>query len=120
MKKAFIILLILVPVYLVFMSAFDKAEVLRPRALHAMDSLLEAYKDKTDGITFTNRRPDEWRIFDYTNQLVIGGTNYQCVFAADSWDYQGASNLLVITSDKRFLYMDQHGAVPLTGMPPGY
>jgi hypothetical protein len=120
MRKTVIIILILVPVYIVFMRAFNKAEVLRPRARHTMDSLLEAYTTKMAGGIFTNRSTDERRIFDFTNHFVVGGTNYQCLFAADSWDYQGASNLLAITTDKRFLYIDHHGAVPLSGMPPGY
>jgi hypothetical protein len=120
MKKTVIIILILVPVYLVFMRSFNRAEVLRPRALHTMNTLFEAYMAKMDGGVFTNRRPDERRVFDFTNHFVVGGTNYQCLLAADSWDYQGASNLLAITSDKRFLYIDQHGAVLLSGMPPGY
>ena len=56
----------------------------------------------------------------YTNRYVIDGAVYECVMAVDSWDYQGLSNLLVLTTDKKFLYIDRSGAVPVDHMPPGY
>lgn len=120
MRKLAIFLLIAVPLYVIFLRAFNKAEVLRPRVLHVQNTLLEAYLEQANGVVFTNHRPEECHIFGFTNHLVIGSTNYQCVLAADSWDYQGSSNLLVITTNRSFLYIDKHGPVPIEHMPPGY
>ena len=111
---------VVVALYLFFGHAFTVGEIRRPRVIHVKNTLFEAYMDKTAGVIFTNRYPQNCRVFDYTNLFVIAGTNFQCVLAADSWDYQGASNLLALTSDKMFLYIDEHGAVLASHYPPGY
>lgn len=71
---------------------------------------------------FTNPFPNECRIYEYTNRYSVSGSNYQCVLAADRWDYQGKTNLLTLTSDGGFLYIGKNGvARPRTWKQvPGY
>ncbi len=120
MKKYIILGGLLVALYLLFMHAFTVGEIRRPHVIRVKNTLLEAYAERTAGHDFTNRRPEGCRVFDYTNLHVIAGTNYQCVLAADSWDYQGASNLLALTTNRSFLYIHPRGAVPAKSYPPGY
>jgi len=64
---------------------------------------------------FTNPSPDRARIYIYTNDYVISGTNYRCVLAADSWHRLGASNLLAITTNGFFLRVSEDGMARLAG-----
>jgi hypothetical protein len=117
--RTIIVICLLVVAYLLFMSALARSQR-RAVVVNTKSALLSSYVDfKTDG-TLTNSWSTRYHVHPYTNHYVIGGTDYQCVLAADSWDYQGLSNLLVLTTDKAFLYVDPHGAVPLSDMPPGY
>ena len=58
---------------------------------------------------FTNRYPLICHISEYTNRHLVNGTIYQCILAADSWDYRGRSNLLAITTNGMFLFIDRQG-----------
>jgi len=58
---------------------------------------------------FTNRWPLICHISEYTNRHLVNGTIYQCILAADSWDYRGRSNLLAITTNGTFLFIDRQG-----------
>jgi len=106
--------------YLLYAYA-DMISCRRAGTLHVKGMLLEAYCEKTNGTAFINRHPERCRVFDYTNYYLIGGTGYQCSVAADSWDYQGASNLLVVTTNwRQFLYINETGVTLVRFAPPGY
>jgi len=62
------------------------------------------------GESFTNSYPDTYHLFVYSNRYTISGTVYQCVVAADSWDYHSRSNLLAFTTNGVYLFIDSHGA----------
>jgi hypothetical protein len=111
--------LLLIAAFLTFMPALARSQR-RAMAVNAKSTLLSAYADiKTDG-ALTNSWSLRYHVRPYTNRYVIDGTVYQCVLAADSWDYQGADNLLALTTKEAFLYIDPHGAVPVGHLPPGY
>ncbi|MGA9778025.1 MAG: hypothetical protein ACLPRE_07570 [Limisphaerales bacterium] len=65
-----------------------------------------------DGI-LTNWSPNVCHLFQFTNHYTISGTDYQCVVAADSWDYRARSNLLAITTNGVYLFIDSHGVTEL-------
>ena len=92
----------------------------RAHTINLKSTLKEAYLGKLNGTVFVNRHPEDYRILDYTNFYLIEGTGYQCSVAADSWDYQGASNLLAVTTNWQFLYINATGATPFHHAPPGY
>lgn len=70
----------------------------------------------------TNWSPNMCHLFEFTNHYTISGTDYQCVVAADSWDYRDRSNLLAITTNGVFLFIDNHGVTKLRDWHevPGY
>jgi hypothetical protein len=74
-----------------------------------------------DGI-LTNCSPNVCHLFPFTNHYSIYGTDYQCVVAADSWDYRGRSNLLAITTNGVYLFIDSHSVTKLRDWHelPGY
>ena len=116
-RAIIVIILLLIAAYLIFVPALARSQR-RASVLNLKSELLSAYADlKVDN---TNMPKDPYHVRLYTNCYSIGGTIYQCVLAADSWDYQGASNLLVLTTNKTFLYIDGHGPILLNGHPPGY
>jgi hypothetical protein len=59
---------------------------------------IAALQLKQDG-RFTNSYPNICHLFVYTNHYSISGMDYQCVVAADSWDYRSRSNLLAFTTN---------------------
>ncbi len=111
--------LMVVAAFILFMPALARSQR-KQVILGVRSALLSSYVDLQRGEALTNSRSVDYHVYLYTNRYVIGGTVYRCVLAADSWDYQGLSNLLVLTTDKRFLYIGRHGAVPVSLMPPGY
>src|SRR5690349_7965333 len=66
------------------------------------------------GESFTNSYPDLYHLSVYSNRYTISGTIYQCVVAADSWDYHSRSNLLAFTTNGVYLFIDSHGAQKLS------
>lgn len=119
MRIAIIIGLLLIAAYLVFMPALARSQR-KAGIVGVKSALLSSYVDFQRGEALTNSWSARYHVHPYTNTYVIDGTVYQCVLAADSWDYQGYSNLLVLTTDKRFLYVGQRGVVQVSFMPPGY
>lgn len=117
MKTTIVIILLLVIAFLFFLSELAKSQR-HAEVINAKSRLLSTYDDVQKGEALTN----SWNRYtrSYTNRYEIGGIVYQCVLAVDSWDYQGPSNLLVLTADKKFLYIDGHGATLVTNRPPGY
>lgn len=61
------------------------------------------------GEPFTNSYPDLYRLFVYSNRYTISGTVYQCIVAADTWDYHDRRNLLAYTTNGVYLFIDNHG-----------
>ena len=105
---------------LIINHAVIVADQRRPN-VHGVKSILrQALGDRTRSVPFTNPYPDLCRVLDYTNYHLISGTGYQCVLAADSWDYQGPTNLLAITTNSLYLYVGKSGTVEASGFPPGY
>jgi len=117
MKTIIVIGLLLMMAFFVFLWELAKSQRYA-EVVHAKGRLLSTYVDIQQGNALTN----SWNqhTHPYTNRYVIDGTAYQCVMAVDSWDYQGPSNLLVLTADKKFLYIDGHGVSLVTNRPPGY
>lgn len=64
---------------------------------------------------FTNPAPDRARIYTYTNDHAIAGTNYRCVLVADSWHRLSTSNLLAISTNGYFLLISKDGVARLAG-----
>jgi len=62
------------------------------------------------GEPFTNSAPELFHLLVYSNRYTISGTVYQCIVAADSWDYHSHSNLLAFTTNGVYLFVDSHGA----------
>jgi hypothetical protein len=117
MKTAIVIGLLLITAYLILISALAKSQRYA-KVVDACGALLSAYDDVQKGEALTN----SWNrhTLPNTNRYVIDGVVYQCVMAVDSWDYQGPSNLLALTAEKKFLYIDGHGVTLVTDRPPGY
>ena len=117
MKATIVIIVLLVIAILFLLSELAKSHR-HADVINAKGRLLSTYDDVQKGDALTN----SWNryIRSYTNRYEIGGIVYQCVLAVDSWDYQGPSNVLVLTTDKKFLYIDGHGATLVTNRPPGY
>ena len=113
------ILALLLITFLAFVPALARSER-RAVVVNTKGALLSSYVDLQAKGVLTNTWSVRHHVRPYTNRYVLDGTVYQCVLAADSWDYQGASNLLALTADKTFLYIDQRRAIPLQHMPPGY
>ena len=115
MRTKIVIFLVLILVLIIgcfyFLSALERSER-KARVVHATSALLSTYH--------SNYWKGSCRVFPYTNHFAIGGKIYQCVLAADSWDYQGKSNLMAFTTNQAFLYIDKHGAVLVNRYPPGY
>lgn len=86
----------------------------------AMNSLTISYAELRQYGAFTNPSPSRARIFAYTNDYVISGTNYHCILAADSWHYQGAKHVLAISTNGFFLLITEDGPVHLRGTVPFY
>jgi|SRR5580658_9157801 hypothetical protein len=80
-------------------------------ACAAWFSLKIASVDLDQNGSFTNPSPRYCRIVDFTNRYSISGTVYQCVLAADSWDYRDRSNLFAITTTGAILFIDKHGVI---------
>ena len=118
MKTAVVIILLLI-VYFVFVSALTRSQR-RANVIDAKNGLVSAFVDFQNGETLTNSWNLRHHAHSYTNRYVIDGAVYQCAIAVDSWDYQGLSNLLTLTTNKSYLYIDSHGAIPVGNMPPGY
>ncbi|HRY49508.1 MAG TPA: hypothetical protein P5186_15770 [Candidatus Paceibacterota bacterium] len=119
MRTAIIIGLLLIVAYFIFVPALARSGW-RAVAVNAKATLHSTYVAVQKGGVYTNDWTVRFHVRPYTNRYVIGGEVYQCVMAVDSWDYQGRSNLLAITIEERFLYIDQRGAVPVSHLPPGY
>lgn len=68
------------------------------------------------GESFTNSYPDLYHLFVYSNCYTISGAVYQCVVAADSWDYHSRSNLLAFTTNGVYLLIDSHGAQKMSDL----
>jgi hypothetical protein len=105
---------------LVINHAVTVADQRRPDVHGVKSVLLQAFDAKTRNVIFTNPYRDLCRVVEYTNYHLISGTGYQCVLAADSWDYQGLTNLLAITTNRLYLYIGKSGTVEASGFPPGY
>lgn len=63
------------------------------------------------------------RVYAWTNEYAIGGTNYQCEFAGENGEFTSRGTL-AITTNEVFLWIDKKGGVvPLirrnTALPPG-
>jgi hypothetical protein len=119
MRTTIIIGVLLIAAYLIFMPALARSQR-RAVVLNAKGALLSSYVDFQKGEALTNSWNVRYHAHSYTNRYVIDGAVYQCVMAVDSWDYQGLSNLLALTTDKKLLYIDQRGAAPVSHLPPGY
>jgi hypothetical protein len=117
MKTTIVIGLLLILAFGVFLKELAKSQRY-VEVMHAKNSLVSTYADVQQGNALTN----SWNrhTHPYTNRYVLDGTAYQCVMAIDSWDYQGPSNLLMLTADKKFLYIDGRGVRVVTNRPPGY
>ena len=89
------------------------------RAKHAaaivitVDSLKAAYVALKQDDRFTNIAPQICHIYEYTNRYSVSGKVYQCEFAADAWDHRAHDNLLAITTNYEFLFIDKKGVVVL-------
>ncbi len=121
MNKTVIVLLVLAALYLVFMRELARSHR-RKIVEHPVNALQSAFADLKQNGNITNRWPNSYRIFNYTNHYSIAGKEYRCVLAADSWDYRGASNLLVLTTNRVFLFINQQDILLLTNsiFPPGF
>jgi hypothetical protein len=121
MKKTFIVLLVLAALYFVFMRELARSQR-RTNVVNTVGALQSAFADLKQNGNITNRWPNSYRIFNYTNHYSIAGKEYQCVLAADSWDYRGASNLLALTTNRVFLFINQQDILLLTNsiFPPGF
>lgn len=125
MKRVATILLVLsVPVVvagLILVPGQIRAKRSAARVV-TISSLKVAYADLEQEGRFSNRWPQFCRISSYTNRYAISGTVYQCVLAADSWDYRGRDNLLAITANGSLLFIDKKGALALNKWNdlPGY
>ena len=118
MKTVIAVILLLI-VFLVFLLALARSQRCAD-VVNAKSGLLSAYVGVRNGEVLTNSWDVRHHTRSYTNHYVIDAADYQCVVAVDSWDYQGLSNLLVLTTDKKFLYIDSRGAMLVSNMPPGY
>ena len=64
------------------------------------------------------------RVYAWTNEYAIGGTNYQCEFAGENEEFANRGTL-AITTNEVFLWINKTGGVfPLirrdTALPPGW
>jgi hypothetical protein len=82
-------------------------------ASSAWYSLKIASADRAEYEKFANRYSHSCRIYDFTNRYSISGIVYQCILAADSWDYRDRSNSLAITTNGEILFIDKHGVIRL-------
>jgi hypothetical protein len=67
---------------------------------------------------------DSLTVYPYTNQFIVGGTNYQCEFAVQSDFYFEGKGFLAITTNVDYVWIDKkRGAIPLIRpqiLPPGF
>ena len=86
------------------------------------NALKAAYLEREQDGQLTNTEPRICRIFEFTNHYAVGAADYRCVVAADSWDYRDSSNMLTITTNWDFLFIDRSGVTPLhrDDPPTGY
>ena len=109
--KKYVIALIVMGVF-IFLSRIPdmiSAKHVRP-VVPAWSAVNTAALQIGMGGSFTNSTPDLFHLSVYTNQYTISGAVYQCVVAADSWDYHCRSNLLAFTTNGVYLFIDSHGA----------
>ena len=114
---------VIVAVMIIVPVATVLVRVKRDAALHATGCSITLAKFYLDNYgMLTNCSPDICHLFQFTNRYSISGTNYQCVVAADSWDYRGRSNLLAIATNGWYLFIDGRGVINLRDWHqlPGY
>ncbi len=119
MKKFVVIAVVLIAAGCLFYLWQLSRGLHHAAAINTKNLLMVSHAELKERGAFTNPAPDRCRIYAFTNGYVISGTNYRCVLAADSWDYQSDSNVLAITTSNVFLLIDKQGIVPWIGhFPP--
>jgi hypothetical protein len=119
--KKVIVILVVVAAAVAFLAYRYDQSVRRAIAINAMDVLHSDYAELREHGSFTIRSgPSAERVYSFTNSYVIGGTNYQCVLAAEVPRFIDRG-FFAITTNEVFIWIDRvHGPVPLlsSGFPP--
>ena len=119
-KKISVILLVVASAGAFLAYRYDQG-MRRVIAIKAMDALHSDYVELRERGSFTARNgPSAERVYSFTNSYDIGGTNYQCVLAAEVPRFID-KGFFAITTNKIFIWVDRlHGPLPLlgSGFPP--
>ena len=85
------------------------------KAIIVMQRLGQAAADLRKSGTFTNDIPNLCEIYQFTNSIAIGQTQYQCVLAAKSPVF-AEGGFVAITTNDALIWIDRDGkATPLNG-----
>jgi len=119
-KKAIVILVAFAAAVAFLAYRYDPG-VKRAIAINAMDVLHSDYAElREHGSYPVLSGPSAVRVYSFTNNYIIGGTNYQCVLAADVPRFVDRG-FFAITTNEVFIWIDHvHGPMALlsSGFPP--
>ena len=105
-----------------FVYRYDQG-VKRAIAINAMDVLHSDYAElRGHGSYPVQSGPSAVRVYSFTNNYVIGGTNYQCVLAGEAPRFTDRG-FFAITTNEVFIWIDRvHGPMALlgSGFPPPF